>query len=286
MEHPGWLEIFVDAAHAGSGSPIVQFARHGGQTRAYGPGEGLEKRVKVAVARTGARIVYEWRIEVDTELDPDRAIGFDVSVSDKDEDGSFSWAAWGSGTQKLDMPDRVGEFFLVSPGTRFGEVSGLVAWKDPSQASVPSRVRIQSTRIAPLWLERPLNSSGAYRATTLPPGPYSIRAVDSPDLRVEAKTGVEVLVEADRVAKADLLRVTPIPWPGLVGAEGVLLRPGPVNPDELDRFVRAYLDYFRIPGISVAVIKDSRVVYHRGLGVKNAMTREPSAMTRCSRPPP
>ena len=48
-----------------------------------------------------------------------------------------------------------------------------------------------------------------------------------------------------------------------------------MNPDELDRFVRAYLDYFRIPGISVAVIKDFQVVYHRGLGVKNAMTREP-----------
>ena len=76
-------------------------------------------------------------------------------------------------------------------------------------------------------------------------------------------------------ARADLLRVTPIPWPGLIGAEGVLRRPGPVNPDELDRFVRAYLDYFRIPGISVAVIKDSQVVYHRGFGVKNAATREP-----------
>ena len=46
-------------------------------------------------------------------------------------------------------------------------------------------------------------------------------------------------------------------------------------PGELDRFVQAYLDYFKIPGISVAVIKDSRVVYHRGFGVKNTATREP-----------
>ncbi len=166
-------EIFVNAVHAGGGSPIIQYARHGNQTKAYGPGEGLEKRVKVAVARTGGRIVYEWRVEVDVELDPDRAIGFDVSVSDKDEDGSFSWAAWGSGTQKLDMPDRVGEFFLVGPATRFGEVSGLVVWKDPSQASVPSRVRIQSTRTAPLWLEAPVDSSG-------PTGPRPSPRVPTP----------------------------------------------------------------------------------------------------------
>ncbi len=109
-----------------------------------------------------------------------------------------------------------------------------------------------------------------------PPGPLLgptpwIRA----DLRVDVKTSVDVQVEADRRAKADLLRITPIPWPGLIGSEGVLLSSGPVNPEELDRFVQAYLDYFRIPGISIAVIKDSRVVYHRGFGVKNTTTREP-----------
>ena len=37
--------------------------------------------------------------------------------------------------------------------------------------------------------------------------------------------------------------------------------------------MQAYLDYYKIPGISVAVIKDSQVVYHRGFGVKNASTQ-------------
>ena len=130
--------------------------------------------MKVAVVRTDSRIVYEWRIELGAALDPDRAIGFDVSVADKDKDGSFSWAAWGSGTQKIETPDRCGEFLLVSPGTRFGEVSGLVAWKDPSPSALPSRVRIQSARSAPLWREALVDSSGAYKASTLPVGPYSV----------------------------------------------------------------------------------------------------------------
>ena len=111
----------------------------------------------------------------------------------------------------------------------------------------------------------------------LPAGPYSVHAVDSADLRVDAKPHVDVQVEADRLAKADLLRVTPIPWPGLIGDEGVLRSAGAVEPGELDRFVQAYLDYFKIPGISVAVIKDSKVVYHRGFGVKNTATKEPVA---------
>ena len=164
-------ELFIDAAHAGSGSPVIQYARYGNQNQVVGPPEASEKTVKVAVVRTDSRIVYEWRIEVGAELDPDRAIGFDVSVADKDKDGSFSWAAWGSGTQKLDMPDRCGEFLLVRPETRFGEVSGLVAWKDPSPSALPSRVRIQSSRSAASGARRSSIRRGPTRPRPSPRAP-------------------------------------------------------------------------------------------------------------------
>ena len=49
-------ELFIDAAHAGSGSPIVQYARYGNQNRIVGPLEASEKTMKVAVTRTDSRI--------------------------------------------------------------------------------------------------------------------------------------------------------------------------------------------------------------------------------------
>ena len=269
-------ELFIDAAHAGGGSPVIQYARYGNQDRVVGPPEAPEKTMKVAVARTDSRIVYEWRIEVGAELDPDRAIGFDVSVADKDKDGSFSWAAWGSGTQKIDMPDRCGEFLLVSPETRFGEVSGIVAWKDPSPIGPPlpgpDPVVADPARSG---AGRSSIRRGPTRPRRFPRAPTR----STPWIRrTSASTRSRTSTSRSRPTarrRPTLLRVTPIPWPGLIGAEGVLRSPGPVEPDELDRFVQAYLDYFKIPGISVAVIKDSKVVYHRGFGVKNAATREP-----------
>ena len=179
--------------------------------------------MKVAVARTDSRIVYEWRIEVGAELDPDRVIGFDVSVADKDKDGSFSWAAWGSGTQKTrdarpvrrDPPRQPGD--AIRRGLRQRGLERPVPGgpplpgPDPVVAAPPQ-----------LWRGAVVDSSGAYKATLLPAGPYSVHVVDSADLRVDAKPHVDVRVEPDRLAKADLLRVTPIPWPGLIGAEGVL----------------------------------------------------------------
>jgi CubicO group peptidase (beta-lactamase class C family) len=271
-------ELFIDADHAGGDTPLVmQYARYGNQNRVVGPLEDADKKVRIATTRTDSRIVYEWRIDLGGSLDADRVIGFDISVADKDKDGSFSWAAWGSGTQKIESPDRRGEILLVHPGTRFGELSGNLAWKESSLAALPARVRIQSSRTPQLWRGATVDSTGAYKLTDLPAGSYSVHAVDSADVRVDTKPHVDIQVEAGKTAKAEVLRITPIPWPGLIGAEGVLRSSAQVNSSELDHFVRAYLDYYKIPGISVAVIKDSRVVYHRGFGVKNTSSREPVA---------
>jgi CubicO group peptidase (beta-lactamase class C family) len=268
-------EIYLNAAHAGSGSPVVQYARYGNQSQMVGPSGATDRAVKVAVARTEKKTIYEWRVELGAELVDDRVIGFDISVADKDEDGSFSWLAWGPGTNKVDTPDRCGEFVLVRPGMGLGEVSGTVAWRDASEAILPPRVRIQSTRSAPLWREAIVDPTGAYKATDLPLGSYSIHAVDSPDIRVDEKPHVAVEINAGSPAKAQLLRIVPIPWPGLIGDEGVLRSTGPVDAEALDRVLKAYLDYYKVPGMSIAVIKDSKVVYHRGLGVRNTLTREP-----------
>ncbi len=83
-------ELFVNAAHAGSGSPIVQYARYGNQSQVVGPSGATDRAVKVAVARTETHVTYEWRVDLGAELVDDRVIGFDISVADKDKDGSFS----------------------------------------------------------------------------------------------------------------------------------------------------------------------------------------------------
>lgn len=268
-------EVFLDAAHSPTGSPIIQFARYGDQDRTAGPIEDAVKMMKVAVTRTDSRTVYEWRIATGAALDPERVIGFDISIDDKDKDGSFSWAAWGPGTQKVDVGGRCGEFLLVTPETRFGEVSGRLVANDPSLPVLPARVRIQSSRTPELWRDAAVDSSGNYKPTTLPSGPYAVHNLDTLDIRVDMKPHVDVEIEPGQLAKAGPLRVSTLPWPGLIGEEGVLRTSAPLDRDALDRVVAAYLEYFKIPGISLAVIKDFDVVYQRGLGVRNTATREP-----------
>jgi CubicO group peptidase (beta-lactamase class C family) len=43
---------------------------------------------------------------------------------------------------------------------------------------------------------------------------------------------------------------------------------------EMDEFIKAQMDSLGIPGMSVAIINDAEIVYHRGLGVTNIDTKE------------
>ena len=104
-------EVFVNAAHAGSGSPVVQYARYGNQSQVVGPSGATDQAVKVAVARTETHVIYEWRIDLGAELVDDRVIGFDISVADKDKDGSFSWLAWGPGRRRSTCPTAAASSF-------------------------------------------------------------------------------------------------------------------------------------------------------------------------------
>ena len=263
-------ELYIDAEHRKDGSPVAQYARYGDGNQAFGPGAALED-VEVAAVRSGSKRVYEWRVDLGDEFVLGRSLGFDVSVSDKDGDGSFSWAAWGPGTQKIVYPTRCGDVLLLDPKTRFGGVAGKIEWRTPSEAPLPKQVRIQSREVPNLWIGAAVDPKGAY-AAKLPAGTYSIDAADTFEVRIDETSHVDVAVEADGHAKADLLRVTPLAKPDLIGRTGVLHRFETVDPQEIDRFIQAYMKYYKIPGLSIALIKDSKVVYHRGFGVKTAGT--------------
>jgi len=43
---------------------------------------------------------------------------------------------------------------------------------------------------------------------------------------------------------------------------------------EMDEFIKAQMDSLGIPGISIAIINDAKIVYHRALGVSNVDTKE------------
>lgn len=263
-------ELYVDFAHRPAGSRPTQYARNGDEDREYA---STDSDYEVAVRRIGTRQVYEWRFAMTQPLHLGQSLGFDLSVADRDEDGSFSWLAWSPGTQKLIFSDRIGDVLLVDATTQFGQLNGRINWQMASTDPLPTRVRIKSLQMPYLWTQAEVDSTGAYRAS-LPLGPYLIQGTDTWESRIDPGTHIHAHVVAEQPTQADLLSVRTLaaPWP--IGREGVLSSASALDTDEVNRFVQAYMAFYNIPGLSLALIKDEQVVYHRAFGVQDAASAE------------
>jgi CubicO group peptidase (beta-lactamase class C family) len=55
----------------------------------------------------------------------------------------------------------------------------------------------------------------------------------------------------------------------------VKAQPVEISVEELNQFIQDVSNEFNVPGIAVAVIKDQRIVYERGFGLRNIETRKP-----------
>ena len=124
-------ELYVEVDH-GEGTP-GQYRMYGDQPSAirvdFFLGESAD--FDVAVQRTDSGHRYEWRVGVgqltETPLSVGREIGFDVTVCDRDEDGTFTWMAWGQFIEKYLASDRVGDVLLVAGPTDLSEALILAA---------------------------------------------------------------------------------------------------------------------------------------------------------------
>lgn len=182
-------EIYLDAEHRKQGANVQQYDFYGNALLNPQP------KIKVATGDRAKGRVFEWRIQADDVISAGRSLGFDVSVLDKDEDSSFTWVAWGRGTQKAWHGDRCGNLLLVDPATEFGTVTGKVSSTDTTHHHLP-RVCLQSLdqpglrpRIAP-------DADGTYTAK-LPVGEYLVGPIGpaASQVRVQVAADTEVVAE-------------------------------------------------------------------------------------------
>ena len=145
----------------------------------------------VKMKTTAGNRVYEWKVPLPPNVPAGEPIGFDVDVTDKDADDSFTWTAWGPGTQKAYFPRRMGDLYLAASkrDLEIGTAHGRVALQgvDPTELNSPPLVEVQSLTHPRRWSEVACSASGQFEAR-LPAGEYAVRPVDSVTLRVSPST--------------------------------------------------------------------------------------------------
>jgi CubicO group peptidase (beta-lactamase class C family) len=279
------LELCIDARHLRTGSGVASFMYskklRNTNNAFFDPfaRNATWDIMEVVIVRRGNMRFYEWRIMLGDEFAVGKSVGFDFQVFDKDIDGSFSFASWGKGGSKFMNANGLGDVILLPANEKMATLSGVLSWDKPVKLRLPGEVRIISASNAKLWLETSLDSAGNYSAN-VPGGKYEIVLPDAyliDDNKVYAMASEKPVIVSARagakiMAPAIIIPVSPLP--DLIPAKGILHDFTAARAKDVDRFIEAYQKYYNIPGVSLALIKDGRVVYHKTYGVRNMMTRE------------
>ena len=201
-------DVFVKASHAEGETEqrAWQHAVWGDQRQVIGPRDAVDRAagVELGISRSSAGHRYEWRLPtLDDEAEPvelraGSVLSFDVSVGDKDRDGSFSWIAWGRGSSKLAFDDRRGDLLLVEDAAALGRLEGRIVWQ--GRGITQRQARIQSTNDAGFRLMAEADAEGRF-ATDVPAGRYRVQVVGQDD----AGEGIEVDVDPASVHQVELL---------------------------------------------------------------------------------
>ncbi|MEM7054203.1 MAG: serine hydrolase [Pseudomonadota bacterium] len=245
----------------------------------------------VEVARRENTTVYEWRIQNDRGLEPDTSLGLDILISDTDDATqatSGTLYVWGPGLGKSQAGGRMGDLFLVGADTAMGMLQGQVNWQAVAQDSDddhepprPQRARVSADQDPGRWLQTAIDDSGNFQVQ-LPVGRYIVSIPDKTfgdswrDLQVVASSSlVTAQVHADQTTTASVLSIEIEARPDVLQANGVLFEYTPEQAASVDRAIQAMMAHYQIPGLSVALVKDAELVYHRVFGTQNAYSGEP-----------
>ncbi|NII29700.1 serine hydrolase [Pseudoflavitalea sp. X16] len=280
------LELCLDARHlrVGSGVASFMYSKNLRNTNhAYFDDFARSaswKIMEVMMMRRGNTRFYEWRIALGEQLVPGRSIGIDMNVFDKDADGSLSFASWGRGELKFRNPNSLGDVVLMPAPTTMASVQGHIRWDRKMDEQLPDRIRFTSAKNTACWMQAAVDSLGNYSAQ-VPAGSYTIELTDAYFQRgnyiyqAPQQKRMLVQVKAGQQAKAGEIIIPGSPAPDLLPEKGILHDFDAIRAKELDNFIQTYQKYYRIPGISLALIKDGKLVYHKTYGARNAMTGEP-----------
>jgi CubicO group peptidase (beta-lactamase class C family) len=237
--------------------------------------------VELAIKKNKKTITYEWKIKVPMPLTPGRVIGFDYGIFDKDKDEDHVMLTWGNtGGDKFRNSNLIGDLVLMDKKTSFSEVDGSLKWEGPTQGQWPNTVRLSSSNNPNIFFNASIDSLGKYNLE-LPKGEYNISV--APTWRMTDWPNIELVKGINPATKVtinenktliDPVGIKLVPKPKLISEKGLLQSPFTAKSKEkVDKFVEAYQAHYNVPGVSLALIQDGKLVYHQTYGVENNISQ-------------
>ena len=293
-EDPLWFKhdlqvLYIDPKHSPLGSGVVSYEItldtqkivHQADFQFYPQIKNASwDDVEMKIKRKGQQTIYEWKIFLGEHVKAGRTVGFDYVIMDKDPEEDNYWLNWGPvAGNKHGNYKNVGDLILMPPKAELCTIKGKLKWEEADTLNVPNRVRLTNQEFPELWVQTQVDSNGNYQVE-LPKGSYTL-SFDNPlvyrgyveAFRAYTKQPITVVAKENSVTAADMM-IAKLPKPGLLPEKGILHDFNVARAKEVDQFIETYRDYYGIPGVSLALIKDGKLAYHNTYGYSNMISKE------------
>ncbi len=215
-----------------------------------------------------------------------RVIGFDYAVFDKDTKEDNVMITWGrtEGNKFLNS-NLIGDLVLMEADNRICKVEGNLKWegKTSAEKNWPHTVKFSNTTRPDAFFQTRIDSLGKYNLY-LPKGEYEITI--PPSYQMNYWFDIDLVQGADKIPNitisnqeelvVETILVAMVPKPDLIPKQGLLHKPFTSNSaKQVDAFVEAYQAYYDVPAVSIALIQDGKVAYHKSYGVENNISQKP-----------
>ena len=159
-------------------------------------------------------------------------------------------------------------------------VSGKLIWDKGDVVDFPSTVKIIDLKSNLNIKDAKVDSIGNFN-TFLSEGKYILKPSKGYHwqgediIRFDMKKSYEkFIVTKQKSGNTIALKLKTIEKPQLIPEQGILNNLNKESIQDIDSFMLAYINYYQVPGATLAVIKDGKVLHHNVYGVKNIETNE------------
>ncbi len=285
--------LYIDAIHSlhGNSSTILEYSeKHHGihdKPKAWDPLQIKinEEQVDQVTRRSNNLTTYEWKISLGSKIKNNTIIHLDWIIADIDEDEEETWISWKEQLGKSNNSSKLGDVLLVPSKEKVSQVNGNLYASDTLIKDINSVV-IVSTLDPFFNLECNVDSTGHY-SVLLPQGTYSIspRKTFSTDVgsagfkqntrAIIQEKPIEISVTEKETMTAPTINLFIEKLPlDMFESTGILFQSDNIS-ERVDRFVELYQDYFDIPAVSIALIKDGKKIHSKSYGIKDNLTNIP-----------
>jgi len=159
------------------------------------------------------------------------------------------------------------------------KVAGQLQWEDENMTGFPAQVLIHSLTDTAFQQEVKVDSVGQYQLE-LPLGRYAFSLLKhyhwmgEEFIRIDDRAAQFTFEVSTAEVKLPITKLKVIPSPNLMGEKGILHQFDSEKAQQLDAFMKAQMNYFEIPGASIALIKDGKLVYQQVYGVTNSVNKK------------